>query len=381
MIEILFVDDDELILAGQRRMLRANRDEWNITTRPGGAEGLDYLAENPVDIVISDMRMPQMDGATFLGRVRERRPGVIRVILSGQSDDDSTVRAASAAHQFLSKPCNAEQLKTAIRRGVTARQRIPHEALRDFVCGLASCPSDQELLRNIKDCLEADSLTVEQYGELAARDPALVLKVAQLVSTSFFGAPQHHIHPSQALQLFGVDLMRQLILEENGMVRPAGVAGPTAEFTSVAHDCAQTATRLAVEYGVCHPEDAGVAATIAQLGDCLLAEFAGGMDKSPAADGDSRSPFSTDLATYGLDRFELAAALAEIWGVPSHIATTARFIRLPSQCKSPPPTLLPAHMATVLHRHDVPADYDFLDARQETERFRQLRAANLATAQ
>jgi YesN/AraC family two-component response regulator len=90
---VLFVDDEPRILEGIARMLRPQRNEMDILMAPGGEEALAMLATAPVDVVVSDMRMPLMDGATLLAAVRERHPRIVRIILSGQSDRQTIIRA------------------------------------------------------------------------------------------------------------------------------------------------------------------------------------------------------------------------------------------------------------------------------------------------
>jgi len=83
---VLFVDDEQGILDGLRRMLRPLRHEWEMTFATGGEQGLAALAAHPFDVVVSDMRMPVMNGLEFLVHVRERYPAVVRIILSGYAE-------------------------------------------------------------------------------------------------------------------------------------------------------------------------------------------------------------------------------------------------------------------------------------------------------
>ncbi len=78
---ILFVDDEPRILDGLRRMLRSKRKEWEMSFVGSGAEALSLLGEHAFDVVVSDMRMPGMDGAALLDHVKARHPEVVRIIL------------------------------------------------------------------------------------------------------------------------------------------------------------------------------------------------------------------------------------------------------------------------------------------------------------
>ncbi|HZQ45565.1 MAG TPA: response regulator, partial [Verrucomicrobiae bacterium] len=103
MKRILFVDDEPLVLQGLQRMLFSMRREWDMRFATDGHEALKMLAESPADVVVSDMRMPQMNGAQLLNEVMRLYPKAVRVILSGFSDQEMIMQCVGGTHQFLSK--------------------------------------------------------------------------------------------------------------------------------------------------------------------------------------------------------------------------------------------------------------------------------------
>src|ERR1035437_1809661 len=108
---LLFVDDEKLVLDGLRRALHCLRGEWEMKFVDSPAAALQAMEEEPFDAIISDMRMPLMDGAQLLERVQELHSDTIRIILSGQSKQETIMRSIVPAHQFLSKPCDVQKLK------------------------------------------------------------------------------------------------------------------------------------------------------------------------------------------------------------------------------------------------------------------------------
>jgi len=100
-MRVLFVDDQPNILAGLRRMLRGLSNEWQMEFAESGEEALALMAVSPFDVVVSDMRMPGMDGAQLLTETMARHPGTVRIILSGQADQENVLRAFTPAHQYL----------------------------------------------------------------------------------------------------------------------------------------------------------------------------------------------------------------------------------------------------------------------------------------
>jgi response regulator RpfG family c-di-GMP phosphodiesterase len=124
---VLFVDDEPQVLEGIARSLRKQVD---LQTAPSGVEGLRLLSEaGPFALVVSDMRMPNMDGAQFLAKVREQWPDAVRMILSGQSDLTATIAAVNEGHiyRFLSKPCPADQLLAAIKDALNQHRLLTAE--------------------------------------------------------------------------------------------------------------------------------------------------------------------------------------------------------------------------------------------------------------
>lgn len=125
---ILFVDDDRNILAALQRVLRPTRAEWEVACATSGEAALRMLELQPFDIVISDMRMPGMNGSELFSEVAKRYPSVVRIALSGQADEEITVGAIGGAHLSLPKPCDGETLKQAITRACALRGLLVNEA-------------------------------------------------------------------------------------------------------------------------------------------------------------------------------------------------------------------------------------------------------------
>lgn len=125
--KILFVDDEPAVLDGYRRLL--GRD-LTIETAVGGALGLTAIAESgPFAVVISDMRMPQMDGAQFLTRVRDVAPDTVRMALTGQTDVDTAMAAVNEGRifRFMTKPISKDNLLKAVESGLAQHHLITAE--------------------------------------------------------------------------------------------------------------------------------------------------------------------------------------------------------------------------------------------------------------
>lgn len=116
MTRILFVDDEPNILDGLQRTLRAQRRVWNMTFVTSGHAALSAMEEEPFDVVVTDMKMPGMNGVELLEHIRAHHPRTGRLVLSGQIDTDAYGRSVSVSHHVLTKPCDRETLRRTIDR-------------------------------------------------------------------------------------------------------------------------------------------------------------------------------------------------------------------------------------------------------------------------
>ena len=149
MRRVLFIDDDPAVLAGLRRMLRSKRDEWDLTFADGGQGALETLARETFDVVITDMRMPGIDGADVLARLRVEHPGTVRIVLSGHTEQSAALRSASLAHRFLSKPCDPQRLIEAIDQACRLEERLRNPELRRLVGQMTALPSPGQVVLDL----------------------------------------------------------------------------------------------------------------------------------------------------------------------------------------------------------------------------------------
>lgn len=209
---ILFVDDEPLVLQGIQRSLRAMRTEWEIEFASGGPEALETMAKTPCDVVITDMRMPGMDGAQLLDLVKTRFPRTVRIILSGQSDRETILRSVGPSHQYLSKPCDLDELKQKLVRAFALREMLDDPHLKEVIGRLKTVPSLPALYVAVTEALRHPETPIRKIGDLIAQDMGMCAKVLQLANSAFFGLSCHVSDPQQAVSLIGIDNLKALVL-------------------------------------------------------------------------------------------------------------------------------------------------------------------------
>lgn len=212
MTRVLFVDDEPKVLNGLRRMLRAYRHEWTMEFCEGPLAALEAMAEAPFDVVVTDMRMPVMDGAELLTRVRDKYPDTVRIVLSGQSEKERVLRAVGPAHQYLSKPCEPEFLRRTIARAGLLGKRMTNPQLKTLVARLDTLPSLPSIYFDLVEELKNEDASVGRVGALISQDISMTAKVLQLVNSSFFGLPIHVNDAKHAAALLGLNTLKPLVL-------------------------------------------------------------------------------------------------------------------------------------------------------------------------
>jgi HD-like signal output (HDOD) protein/ActR/RegA family two-component response regulator len=212
MKSILFVDDEPRLLEGLQRSLRSQRAQWDMSFATSGDEALRLMAQKPFDVVVTDMRMPEMDGATLLERVRERYPAVARIVLSGYVEKEAALRAAPVAHRFLAKPCDPMELRDAIEASCSCAALLPDEAVRRVVGAIGRLPALPHTAALLVEALQEPEVAMDRIGSIVQQDVGMTAKILQLVNSAFFGLAYDISSVRMAVSFLGLDTLRQLVM-------------------------------------------------------------------------------------------------------------------------------------------------------------------------
>jgi HD-like signal output (HDOD) protein len=209
---ILFVDDDPNVLSGLRNVLRTKRREWEMIFAIGPEEALANLASGPFDVVVTDMRMPRMDGATLLGKVKEIQPWAVRIILSGQTEPESAMKSVFVAHMFLSKPCDPVLLQSVVDRACRLNTILRSEELRSAAGEVQMLPTAPRTYVALNEALMLPTCSVAALVQIVERDVGLSAKLLQLVNSAFFGLPKRISSLNDTVTYLGFSTIKSLAL-------------------------------------------------------------------------------------------------------------------------------------------------------------------------
>ena len=209
---ILFVDDEPNVLSGLRNVLRSQRRQWEMVFALGPEEALAKLAEQPFDVVVSDMRMPQMDGATLLSEVKRLQPKAVRIILTGQTEQETVLKSVFIAHMFLSKPCDPGLLKRVVDRACRLNSILNSEELRAAAGRVDMLPTAPKTYAALNEALIRPNCTVDDVARIIERDVGVCAKILQLVNSAFFGLPRKITSLNEAVTYMGTLTIKNLAM-------------------------------------------------------------------------------------------------------------------------------------------------------------------------
>ena len=335
---VLFVDDEPNVLRGLERMLYPLRNEWEMVFTESGEAALAVLEQTCIDVIVSDMRMPGLDGIEFFSEVRERYPHIVRIILSGYCDSETILRSVSPVHQYLSKPCDAETLRDTVLRASALRELLTCESLKNLVTRIETLPSLPSLYMEVIEELQSPDASIQKLGEIISKDLAMTAKILQLVNSSFFGFSRHISNPAFAVNLLGLETIKALVLTIGVFSRFEEMELNGFSLDSLwshSRNVGAAARRISLEekVDVNVTDDALMAGMLHDVGKLVLAA------KVPetystvlsVASEERISLWKAEYEILGTSHAEMGAYLLGLWGLPGSLVEALAYHHCPER--------------------------------------------------
>lgn len=339
MKQILFVDDEARILEGIRRTMYSERHHWDMEFAVGGAAALQALEKRHFDVVVSDMRMPEMDGITLLRNVRDLFPDTARIILSGYSESSLAMPVASVAHQVLSKPCNVSELRSAIERVCALHDVLSTPELRKIIGAIGSLPSLSTTYSILTKAVENPLTSVEKIAEIIEQDAAMSAKVLQLVNSAFFGLAHNVTSIENAVAYLGIDTIKSLALTSDVFrtFKPNSRFGKTFYEALQKHALRTAAILAVVPLAPKKKETAVLSALLHDIGKLILTcaapdDFERILSQS---EKESNRQFKVEEEVLGTSHAEIGAYLLGLWGINHEVVESIAHHHRPTRVSSP----------------------------------------------
>jgi len=361
---VLFVDDEPNVLDGLRRMLRSMRQEWEMTFARGSEEALAALAARPFEVIVSDMRMPGVYGAELLERVKRDYPQVVRIGFSGQTSDETILRAVGPTHQYLSKPCDAKTLRATINRVCSLRGMLANEKLQGLISQLESLPCMSSLYSELMEELQSEETSVEKVGKIISQDVGMSAKILQLVNSAFFGVRQHISNISQAVSLLGLKTTKALVLcvKIFSQFDPTNVSNFSIDDLWSHSLTVGECSRMIAEAETKDPKVADcalVAGTLHDVGKLILATIMPQEYQRVLSEAGNENPALSEAERRVMDitHAEVGAYLLGLWGFSNPIVEAVAFHHRPGETTQKTFAVLTVvHVANILSHELVSGD-------------------------
>lgn len=206
---ILFVDDEKQILRALKRLFI--RSEYETFYAESGEMALEILEENKVDLVITDIRMPLMDGYQLLRTVKEKYPLTLRVALSGYTDNIKIYKALedNIVKLYLFKPWNNDELKDVIDKIFEQEEILQDKNLLKLINNINDLPTVPDLYGQISKLIE-NGADIDEISKVIEKDPAISSRILRVANSAFYGTKTGSV--KQAIIYIGLTSVKNIVL-------------------------------------------------------------------------------------------------------------------------------------------------------------------------
>ena len=370
MKRVLFVDDEVFVLDGLKRMLRRMRTQWEMDFVDSGESALQMMAQKEFDVIVSDMRMPNMNGAELLNEVKDLHPNTIRFILSGYSDKDLILKSLDSTHQYLAKPCDPETLKTRILRATSLQESISNDALKNLISQLGELPTLPALYEEILSLLRQPDVSSECLSDAIKKDIGMTAKILKFANSGYVGLKRKISGMNDAVSYLGMDYIRSIILTIGafGRLKQFQIDGSTLEdFWDNSLMVAEAAKAITISQTSSRTmaEESYVGGLLHACGKLILsANFPSKyVEVNKMVEEDEMPLLDAEVKIFGAHHGQVGAFILGLWGLAGPIVEAVHWYRNPSN--SIPVDFQPltsVHVASSLifepgdEEEDLPAD-------------------------
>lgn len=334
-MRVLFVDDETRVLEAIERVLFELESDWETKFVTSGDQALKALAQQAYDVLVSDLRMPGIDGVELLTRAAQLYPRCVRIVLSGDSDEEAALKMVHVAHQFLAKPCSAVTLHQVVERTRQLAQLLPDRKLQTLVGQIGSLPCASDLEQELLALIERDDVEAASVAAVMRRDPAMTSKLLQVASSAFFNSSASVNDVEAAIMRLGMRTLKDLAQR---MCAPSSTR-PSALPTITAVQALQRRSLAIAELAASMarlPEDAAAAfltGLLCDVGQLVLISGAPERQYVTQSEAAQRGvpPHVAEQATWGTTHAEIGAYLLGLWGLPVQIVTAVAEHHAPDQ--------------------------------------------------
>ena len=334
---ILFVDDEKRILNGLKRLLYHENDRWELEFVTSGREALKRMQEKRMDLVVTDIHMPDIDGIDLLRKIKRDHPTVLRIGLSGTADKNLNLSALHLVHQYLPKPCKKETIVSTLERSLALKNIMEADRVKEIISQINTLPSLPSMYYEIIDKVNSEKSSIREIGKIVSRDISMSTKVLQLINSAYFGLRNEVTDPIKACVYLGLDNIKSLVLTvkifdkfKESDVNQYYIDTLWNHGLKVAK-CSQ---KIAQENNMSPDEikNFWTAGLLHDIGKLVIAvNFPHEFQKIRAMVADDHSLLAAENRILGSNHGEIGAYLMGLWGLPTPLISTCAFHHYPEK--------------------------------------------------
>jgi HD-like signal output (HDOD) protein len=348
---ILFVDDEQPILKALERLFFDT--DFDVLFADSGAAGLELLSRQSIDIVVSDMKMPVMSGHQFLHQVKEKYPGVTRIILSGFATENELFASIidGSNSLYLMKPWKGEELKDTINRVFVAREKFHSNAVLEFVNSLENLAMLPGIYNSVCALIEQDA-DASAIAVVIEQDVTVTAAVLRVVNSAFFNIQTASV--VQAITFLGLPVIKSIVLSCS-LLQSLRIAVEPFNVQRIARHAMKTNFLVAAIYKKIYeralPDSFATAGLLHNIGFVMLLHYYPEKYRALLQKYlDLRGELSLSLLEkeyFGVSHDELGGYLLNWWAIPFPVVESALFHNSPLQETIMNPQLVMAvHLAS-----------------------------------
>ena len=303
--------------------------DYEVFTMTSGHEALKSLQNNPVDIVVSDLVMPEMNGQEFMTAVAREHPESMRIIISAHEDQLTVAQCLMFGHRYFSKPFDLKNLANILKRICRLKHQVGSEKLKRVVTGLGALPTPPRLYLRLTQAVNSPYSSLEEISAIVHEDPGLTLKLLQIANSAYFGVARKILTPMEAVQIVGLEILRAVVLCVHAFKfyqEKSFQSISTSELWNHSVRVASNARKLAryehLSESAC--EEAFVSGLLHDIGKLVMAanadtDYQVVMDRSR---NEGTPVDQVEWEIFGATHAQVGAYLLGLWGLPEPVVST-----------------------------------------------------------
>ncbi len=301
-------------------------NEYEVFTVGSGREGLEFLAQTPVDIVVSDLVMPEMNGQEFMSHVATEHPESMRIVISAYDDQLTVAQCLMFGHRYFNKSIDLSNLASILKRIGRLKHQIGGGKLKKIICALGALPTLPRLYLQLTEALNSPFSSLQEMADIIQQDPGLTLKTLQIANSAYFGIARRVVTALEAVQIIGIEVLRGIVLcvhafkfYQDRPIKSLSAAELWNDSLRIAHAARCLAEREHLSRAEC--DEAFISGLFHDIGKLVMAANADAdyeqvVQKSRA---EGRPIEQVEAELLGATHAQVGAYLLGLWGLPEGI--------------------------------------------------------------